>query len=406
MKFKVKAIAKDGKPYIIDVEAENRGALYADFHGRGEQFVSATEVRDASFGRMFKMTVPFMGGVKFIDKILFARNLSAMLGAGLALSKGLSVLERQTASKEFKRVINLVTENISRGGTLSNSMAEYPNVFPPIFISMVKAGEESGKLSQALSLVAAQMEKSYQLGKKIKGAMIYPAIIFTVMIGVGILMMIYVVPTLSSTFRELNVTLPLSTQIIVALSDFLAQHTILFFGLLILAGISFWSFVKSPIGSRLLDYFLPRAPLISGIVKETNAARTVRTLSSLLSAGVDVVTALSITKDVIGNSYYKEVLAGAAKNIEKGLPLSSVFLSNEHLYPPLVGEMMSVGEETGELSDMLLRLAEFYESEVDQKTKDLSTVIEPVLMVIIGGAVGFFALSMITPTYSLMDSIK
>lgn len=404
MKYIVKS-TKDGKEFTSTIEALNKGALYAELRSRGEEFISAAEEKKGVTS-LTSLSLPFMGSVKQIDKILFARNLSAMLSAGLALSKALSVLERQTGSKEFKRVIRELNDGISRGGTLSGELARHSKVFPQLFVSMVKAGEESGKLAQALMLIASQMEKGYLLGKKIKGAMIYPAIILTVMLGIGIMMMIYVVPTLTETFRELNVALPAPTRVIVAVSDFLLNHTVLFFGMLILAGLLIYSFIKSKPGGRLFDFLIPRMPLIGGIAKETNAARTARTLSSLLASGVEVVSALSITADVMGNTYYKEVLTQASKNIEKGLPLSSVFLSNEHLYPPLVGEMMSVGEETGELSDMLLRLAEFYEGEVDQKTKDLSTIIEPILMVVIGGSVGFFALSMIAPTYSLVDSIQ
>jgi type IV pilus assembly protein PilC len=406
MKFLVKAINAAGTPYTVTIDAKDRAELYEQFHSRGEAFISATEARESPLLSIFSFMRLFASGVKLHEKIIFAKNLSAMLGAGLALSKALSVLDRQTKNKKFKAVIAALNEEIRRGGTLSSGLSKYPAVFPAVFTSMVKAGEESGGLVQALNLVAEQMDKSYLLIKKVRGAMIYPSIIFCVMIAIGVLMLIYVVPTLSSTFKELNVPLPATTRFVVSLSDFLSNHTILSLFMLLAVVAFFVVFGKLKSGKRLIDFFSTRIPLIGTIVKEVNSARTARTLSSLLSAGVDVVRAISITGEVIQNSFYKEVLEKAATAIQKGSPISGIFLENENLYPPLVGEMISVGEETGALSDMLLKLAEFYESEVDQKTKDLSTVIEPFMMIFIGAAVGFFAIAMIAPTYSLVNVIN
>jgi len=270
---------------------------------------------------------------------------------------------------------------------------------------MVKSGEESGGLTSALKIVSSQLEKAYQLTKKIRGALIYPAIIISIMIVIGALMLIYLVPTLTATFKELNVDLPLSTQIVIFISDFLKNNIIFtLFGLCVI-GFGLYVSFKTPKGKRVFDTFLLHVPIISGIVKQVNAARTARTLSSLLSSGVDVLVAIRITKDVIQNSFYKDVLQSAEVNVEKGEPISTIFLKNEKLYPAFVGEMVNIGEETGKLSAMLANVAEFYEEEVEQRTKDMSTVIEPFLMVFIGLAVGFFAISMLGPMYSLADAI-
>ena len=235
--------------------------------------------------------------------------------------------------------------------------------------------------------------------------MIYPGIIFSVMIVIGILMMIFVVPSLTATFKELNTPLPASTQFIIAISDFLRDHYLISFGLIfaVISGFIYGS--KTPAGKKTLDYLALHLPIISGITQETNAARTARTMSSLLSAGVDVVLAAQITKEVLQNSYYKSVLDEVIKYVQKGDSIATIFAAHSDLYPPFVSEMISVGEETGKLSEMLLGVAVFYEDEVEQKTKDMSTVIEPVLMVFIGAAVGFFAFSMITPTYSVLNNI-
>jgi type IV pilus assembly protein PilC len=249
------------------------------------------------------------------------------------------------------------------------------------------------------------MEKTYLLKRKIRGALMYPGIILTAMIIIGILMLIYVVPTLTATFKELEIDLPASTRAIILISDFLKDHTFIFlFGIFaIVGGLYAWS--QDPKGKRSLDYIFLHIPLISNLVRETNSARTARTLSSLLSSGIEVVNALEITKDVVKNSYYKEVLSKAENKIQKGVSLSKIFEEESDIYPIFVSEMVSVGEETGKLSDMFQRVAIFYEEDIDQKTKNMSTIIEPFLMIFIGVVVGFFALSMITPTYSLVGGL-
>jgi type IV pilus assembly protein PilC len=225
------------------------------------------------------------------------------------------------------------------------------------------------------------------------------------MVLIGVIMLIYVVPTLVSTFQELGVELPLSTRIIIGISDFLSKNTISFFVILLVLATGIVWFFRSPQGKRIFAAVFLRLPIFSDLVKKINSARTTRTLSSLISAGVDVLEALTITKDVIQNEKFKNVLGKAKEDIQKGEPISESFKRASGLYPVLVGEMMAVGEETGKISEMLLRIAVFYEDEVAETTKDMSTIIEPVLMVLIGGAVGFFAISMIKPMYSMVNAM-
>jgi len=243
------------------------------------------------------------------------------------------------------------------------------------------------------------------MGKKVRGAMMYPSIVLSAIFVIGALMLIYVVPSLTATFKEMNAELPGSTQFVISISNFLINHTFgSFFSVAVLvAGVFFVSRTRR--GGRVIQYGILRMPIFGGIVKEVNAARTARTLSSLLSAGVDVRQSLFITGDVLQNVFFKEVLREAEKMVEKGFPVSGVFKGKTDLYPVMVGEMMEVGEETGKLSEMLENIADFYESEVDNATKDLSSLIEPILMIVIGAAVGFFAVSMITPAYSILNSI-
>jgi type IV pilus assembly protein PilC len=231
--------------------------------------------------------------------------------------------------------------------------------------------------------------------------MMYPCIILIAMVIIGVLMLIFVVPTLTNVFKSFGTKLPATTQFIITVSDFAAAHPLILIGGLGIVGFFFTYLLKSQRMQHTKDTVVLHLPVIGGIVKEVNAARTARTLSSLLSSGVEMTRALDITKEVMQNGYYKDVLIRASAAVQKGESLSSVFKAETKLYPIMLGEMMAVGEETGALTAMLGDVALFYEEEVDEKTKDLSTIIEPILMLVIGGAVGFFAVSMISPIYSL-----
>ncbi len=347
-----------------------------------------------------------LGRVKMKDKIIFANNLSAMISAGLPLSRALSIMLRQTSNKYFKKVIGEIETRINKGESLSRALANWPKIFPEVFVSMVASSEETGRLPEALKLVSEQLEKSYALRRKILGAMIYPAVIIAAIIVIGILMMIFLIPTLSATFRELNVPLPLSTRFVIGLSDFLVNNFLLVFaGLVVVIVIASW-FPRTLSGKKIVDKMLLKIPFINNITRQVNSAVIMRTTSSLVSAGVSLTRTMEVTEKVVQNYYYKQVMVEAFDKVQKGIPLSVIFAAHQNLFPIFASEMSAVGEETGKMPEMLLKGATFFEDEVDQVTKNLSTIIEPVLMVIIGLAVGFFAISMIGPMYSLSNAIK
>lgn len=405
MKFKFKAIRNNGEKYEGIQESQSKFSLYNELKADGSMLISAVEIGQVKWQKYFYKVFSFLGNISTAQKISFAKNLSSMTKAGLSLSRALSVIERQSKEGRFKTTIEGINLEIKKGKTLSEALKTYPNIFSNLFISMAKAGEESGNLSESLANVALQMDKTYKLQKKVKGAMIYPAVIISVMIVVGILMFIFVVPGITETFKELNTELPMSTKIIIFISDFLTGHWFLTILILIAIVLGFYFSGKTTIGKRLRDVVVIKLPLIGDLIREANAARVSRTLSSLLVAGVPIAESLQITKDIVNNHFYRKVIEEAILVVEKGEPISSVFMNNAMYYPTFVGEMMSVGEETGNMASMLGEVAVFYENDVEERTKDLSTIIEPILMVIIGAAVGFFALSMVTPIYSVMDSI-
>jgi type IV pilus assembly protein PilC len=404
MKFKYKMQKISGEIEEGVIVADDKYDFYRQIKQAGGSLITSEQVVGKKLSEI-NISLGFLSRISMHEKILFARNLGVMIDSGLAISRALTILHKQTRNEKFKKVLEDLNESIKRGESFHSSMEKHGDVFSPLFVSMVRAGEESGDLTKSLKVISDQMEKSYILRKKVKGAMMYPSIVLSVMVIIGILMFIFIVPTLTSTFIELDVEMPQSTKIVIAISDFFRYNSITFLIGSIVFIFGFMKASKTTIGKRVLDTVTLKIPIISEILKETNAAVTTRTMSSLLSSGVEVLSAINITKDVVQNSYYKEVLQRAEEDIQKGLPISAVFIDNEHLYPILVGEMMAVGEETGKLTTMLESIANYYEGEVDQKTKDMSTIIEPLLMVIIGAAVGFFAVSMITPMYSLMENI-
>ena len=329
-----------------------------------------------------------------------------MLSAGLSLSRALAVIERQTKNPRLKNIVSEIGSGVRRGDTLHASLAKFPRAFSKLMIAMVRAGEESGDLAASLKLTADQMDRMHSLKKKIRSAMFYPVIVLIAIFGIGILMMIFVIPTLAATFSASGATLPLSTRIIIATSNALVTHTFGAAAFLVVVGLLMYALLRSRAGKRAIAWVFLRAPLIGEMVREVNAARTARSLASLVSSGVDVLTALDITHEVVQNPYFQEALTVAGKKVGEGEALSATFIRYEHLYPPLVGEMMAVGEETGQTADMLKNLAVFYEDEVDRKTKDMSTIIEPFLMLAMGAAVGFFAISIIAPIYQVTQNIQ
>ena len=404
-RFSYTAEKPGGEVYKGVADAADRFALYGLVRQEGGKILAFEETGQASW-MSIRFWNSFFSRMTEYEKILFARNLGAMLSAGLPLARSLSVIERQTRNAKMSIVIASIESDVRRGETLHNALSKFPNVFPKLFVAMTRAGEEGGNLPLPLQTVADGMERMYTLKKKIRGALIYPCIILFAIVCIGFLMMTQVVPTLAQTFAETGATLPLSTRIVIGVSNVLVHYTWAALGGVILFIGLFYSIVRTDWGKRGLDAFFLHTPIIAGIVREVNAARTVRTLASLLSSGVDVITSLGIVGEVVQNSYFRDVIAIAGKGVGGGEPLSAAFVRREDLYPAFVGEMMAVGEETGQVAEMLKRLALYYEDEVDRKTKDMSTVIEPFLMIFIGIAVGFFAISMITPIYQLSSSIK
>lgn len=407
-KFTYTGEDSEGKEVSKTVEAKDRFAVYSIARSAGHTVTSI----DASSGLNLKKLLNIerinylLSRVKSDELVMTTRNLGSMLVAGLTVSRALSVIERQSSNPRLKGTMKRIQERINQGDPFYEALKEFPETFNDLYVAMVRAGEESGNLAESLQTLAVQMERSSNLMKKIKGAMIYPIIVVIVMVVIGILMMIYVMPQITGVFEGMDKDLPATTTFLIAASDFLVEYTFLAIGGLLAGVFGFIYLLKTKWGKFASSWIIPKLPVIGNLAKETNAARTARTLSSLLDSGVDVIQSINITEEVLQNVFYKQVLREAAERVEKGTALSDTFIERKDLYPILVGEMILVGEETGSIAGMLGELAVFYETEVERKTKDLSTIVEPLLMVVIGGSVGFFALALIAPIYSISDGLN
>lgn len=398
------AISNTGVHESGTVAAQDEHELARAFQEKGYVLVSAKEKKEGSSWSDLEAWLNGLFGVPLEERLMFTRNLKVMVTAGVPLPKAIEILSLQAKSYSLKKALAAMREKILQGFMLSQTMEAHPHVFSELFVNMVKVGEESGTLENVLSQLTLQTEREYELKSKIKSALVYPAVIVAAMIGIGVLMLVLVVPKLAEVFKGSGTELPLSTRFVMGLGDFLVQKWYVVIGILGLAVGSLIYALRTPFGKKAFDSAVLNIPVLSEIIVKTNAAFTVRVLSSLIMAGVPIVRSLEITSRVLGNINFQQILSRAAEDVKKGAKLSHVFKEYGTLYPPVVGQMLEVGEETGKTSEVLGKLAEFYEEEVGNAAKNLAAVIEPLLMLLIGGVVGFFAVSMIQPMYSVLSA--
>lgn len=344
--------------------------------------------------------------VKLLDKITFIKNLGVMIKAGLPVSRALKILAIQTTNKKFAKIVSDVSRQVEGGVPLSDAMSKYPNVFSAIFVSMVRAGEASGNLETNLRYLADQMQRDYDLMSKAKGALTYPIIILIALGIVGFLMFTFVLPKLTATFVDLQVELPILTRIIIGIVDISAHYGVLVLIFFILAVIGFIYWRKTDSGKNILHKAVLYTPIFSKIVVQINQARFVRVFSSLIKSGMSIVEALEISSHVVANVYYQRSISEAASKVKIGNPLSSGFKKDPRLYSDLMVQMMEVGEESGTTDQVLAEVAEFYEQEVDQIMKNLSSILEPVIMIVIGIVVGIMAVGLLSPIYNITQSVN
>lgn len=403
-KYFYQAASFEGLHITGKEEAKDERELAKTLHEKGFVLTSAKpeNVKHFSFSLDFSSN---LFGVALTEKLMFVRNLRVLIGAGVSLPKSLEILSQQVKSRSFKNAVANMRDQVLQGKVLSSAMEAHSEIFSELFQNMVKVGEESGTLESVLSQLTLQLEKEHELRSKITGALLYPAVIVVAMIGIGFLMLITVVPKLAKTFEDLGAKLPFTTQLVINFGVFLSEKWFIVFPILFIVLGAAFKALRTQKGKRFLDILFLKAPLVSSLSQKTNSATVLRTLSSLIATGVPIVRALEVTSRVAGNSFYRQSLEAASKDVAKGIKISDS-LRAFSFYPLLVIQMLQVGEETGESASVLAKLAEFYEEEVTQVTKNLASIVEPLLMLVIGAVVGFFAISMISPMYSLLNSVK
>ncbi len=344
-------------------------------------------------------------GVKLKEKIFFLQNIRVMIRGGLSLGQALDIVSKQIENVYFKKILLDISSKVQAGVTFSKALEAYPKVFNKLFINMIKSGEMSGNMENVLNKLYIQMKRDHELISKVKGAMIYPAVVVVAMFGIGTFVVVFVIPKLITIFNDFQAQLPLATRILIAVSKFITHNGLVTLASLIIFVVVFIKFYKSRLGIKFFHKLFLKLPIISNIVKKINLARFCRTTSSLLKTDISIVQSLQITSMVVGNYYYQRALGEAAKKITKGLQINKVLANYPNLFSPTVLQMLKVGEETGAIDSTLNEVAKFYEEEVNQIMETLPSIIEPLLILILGVGVAAMAVAIIMPMYSLTQSI-
>ena len=406
--FYYTAKSQEGKTKSGTLEAKDERVLAQALRSEGYILTSAKslEIEEKKKKNIFKINLgKILGRVSLVDKLMFTRHLAIMIKAGFSLHQGLEVLAKQTENKNFRKILTELVEDIKRGQTLADSLAKYPDVFNEFFVNMIKVGEKGGSLDEVLNILAIYLKREHELRSKIRGAMFYPIIILTAMVGVAILMMVVVMPKLTVIFKEMNFQLPLATRILVGVSGFLSHYFYIIIIIILVIAIIIFRFSRTKKGKKILSLIFLKLPMLGKITKKVNCAKFARGFSSLMESGVPIIDSLDVVSQTVTNTFYSNSLTEIAEEIKRGKKMQESLEKYKNLYPVLVSQMVGVGEQTGELSNIMSRLADFYEDEVKNITDNLASVIEPVLMILLGAAVGFFAISMIQPMYSMMQGM-
>jgi len=344
----------------------------------------------------------FLNSIKVKDLVIFSRQLSVMIAANVPVVESLLILIDQTNNFSLKKMIADIAFEVDSGALLSDAFAKRPKIFSEFFVNIIKSGETSGKLDEVLTYLADETEKSYDMASKIKGAMIYPAFILVGLLAVAVILMVYVIPNLTSMLTETGMQLPLATRIIIAISNFLQNYLILLILTLVGLIIAVRYYLRTEVGRYQLDTFKLKMPIFGRLFKYIYLVRFSRTLSTLLKGGVTITRALEITANVVGNVVYRDLILATLESINDGNPLSTVMEASNDV-PKMVPQMLSVGERTGRIDSVLDKITDFYGRESSAMLANLSTLMEPIIMVIMGVGVGIMVAAILMPMYNMAN---
>ncbi len=401
MKLRYKAATKTGKieQGLIDANDINAAALYL----RSKDLMPIHILKEQE--NPISKILPMFSKVKSTDLIIFTRQLSSMLSSGLTLMRALAILKDQVQSAAMQEVVNSIINDVEEGKPFSSSIAKYPAVFSTIYVSLIKAGEASGLLDKVLVRLADNLEKEAKLKGTIKSALMYPVIVIILMVVVMFIMMIFVIPQLTVLYQNLNVPLPLPTQIVIGFSDFIQTFWPIMLILLVGGVVLFRRWHKTIEGQLITDSLILKLPVFGKLIRQTILAEFSRTFGLLVGTGTLVVDALLQTADTAGNIHYRNAIKDVSKQVEKGVTIGDA-MSVYPLFPSILIQLVKIGEQTGKVDESLAKASEYFERDVDQTVKTLTTAMEPFIMVVLGIGVAFLIISVITPIYSLISSIQ
>lgn len=404
--FTYNAVNQKGDYAKGNIEAADRAAVVKALSAQGLRPLSVKEESATNNKALLRL---FKGGkVKSDELVIFTRELSAMVSAGVPLLRALTSLHDHADSATLKKLLTTIIKDVEGGDQLGDALSKHPNTFNDIYVNMVRAGEAAGILDDILKRLAYQQEKNATIRKKIKSAMTYPMVLVGITVLAFFGLMLFVIPQIGKILTDLggeDAQLPLLTQIMLGLSGFLIGYWYILIPLMAAAGFMLIKYMKTPSGKSILHHFVLKVPGLKTIIMKIAVARFARTFSALIGAGVPVLEALNVTARAVGNVVYEKALTDAAKAVESGSTLSSEIEKNP-LFPAIVPQMLAVGEETGQTDTVLVKVADFYEEEVDVAIDGISAIIEPVMIVFMGGMVGLIAASVMMPIASLSSNVK
>ncbi len=398
MKFRYQARSRTGEVKTGTVEASSREAALVLLQ-KNRLFITLLE--EEKSGPFYAKKIQLFGRPSKKDAVTFSRQLSLMFKSQIPLVEALYALGKQTKNAAFRDIISQIAEDVEGGMPFSQALSRFPKLFSPFYVSMVKSGEASGTLSESLSYLAEHLEREYHLASKIKGAMIYPALIVVVVIGVLLMMMYFVIPNLSRVLTETGQELPAITKIVIGASAFLRQWGWALLLVFLALGVFAFRYTKTPEGKKLWDKIVMRIPLIGSFLRMVYISRFSENLSTLIAGGLPISKALEITGEVVGNDIYQNIIAEVQEEVRRGEKISSILQKYPDQFPPLLTQMINVGERTGTIDKSLMNVVSFYQKEIDRSIDNLLSVLEPVMVIFLGLVVAGLMASVLMPLYKM-----
>jgi type IV pilus assembly protein PilC len=407
--YKYQATKQNGEIVVGEKDVANYDELATELNKQGLMVISIEKKVDVNLGGFFSKMQNFeLGGVSMEEKVIFSRQLATMLSAGLPVTQAIEILLQQTKYVKMRNKLSMVYKDVQAGSTLSYSFGKADLIFNELQLSLIEAGESSGNLVEIMTQIAEDIKKSASLKGKIKGAMIYPIIIFLVVIVVVIVMMLFMIPAVQDIYKGFgNAKLPEITQFMVDASNTMSNPVFIIISIIVLiaAYISFKSFYQSEKGKSLIDKLLLVLPIFGDLISKIQVLEMTRLLGMLMKSGIPIIDALNSTAKSLTNYHYKKALYNAANEVSKGVPLA-VPLSKSKVIPLIVVKLISTGEQTGKLDQILTEITSFYNDQVEEMTSNLTKMMEPIVLIVVGVVVGFLALAIYVPIYNLGSVIK